>query len=59
MKKNQTGDKNSIMEFSVPVTKSTTIAITKDEENRIISKKIITKLYKKKTLSENVITNNL
>ena len=59
VKKNQTGDKNSIMEFSVPVTKSTTIAITKDEENRIISKKIITKLYKKKTLSENVITNNL
>ena len=50
---------NSIIKFSVPITKSTTIEITKNEENNIISKKIITKLYKKKTLSENVIKNNL
>ena len=42
-----------------PITKSTTIAITKNEENKIISKKIITKLYKKKILSENTIKNNL
>ena len=41
-------EKNSIMKFSVPITKSTTIAITKNEENKIISEKIITKLYKKK-----------
>ena len=50
---------NSIIKFSVPITKSTTIEITKNEDNNIISKKIITKLYKKKTLSENVIKNNL
>ena len=52
-------NKSSIIKFSVPVTKSTTISITKNEENEIISKKIITKLYKKKTLSENIIKKNL
>jgi murein DD-endopeptidase MepM/ murein hydrolase activator NlpD len=50
---------SSILNFSVPVTKSTTIEISKDSEDNIISKKIITKLYKKKVLSENIITNNL
>jgi len=50
---------NSIIKFSVPVTKSTTIEITKNEENKLISNKIITKLYKRKTLSENIIKNNL
>jgi len=52
-------EKNSIMKFSVPITKSTTIAITKNEENKIISEKIITKLYKRKTLADNVIKKNL
>ena len=52
-------NKNSILKFSVPVTKSTTIEITKDSENKIISKKIITKLYNKKTLTENTISKNL
>ena len=51
--------KNSIVKFSVPVTKSTTIAISRNEENKIVSKKIITKLYKKKILSENTINKNL
>ena len=50
---------NAIIKFSVPVTKSTTIEITKNTENKITSKKIITKLYKKKILSENVIRKNL
>ena len=50
---------NSIIKFSVPITKSTTIEITKNEENKLISKKIITKLYKRKILSENIIKNNL
>ena len=50
---------NSIIKFSVPITKSTTIEITKNEENKIISNKIITKLYKRKVLSENIIKNNL
>jgi len=52
-------NKNLLLKFSVPITKSTTIEITKDSENQIISKKIITKLYKKKILSENIIKKNL
>ena len=59
IEENSSANKNSIVKFSVPVTKSTTISITKNEENKIISKKIITKLYKKKTLSENIIKKNL
>ena len=59
IEENSSVSKNSIVKFSVPVTKSTTISITKNEENKIISKKIITKLYKKKTLSENIIQKNL
>ena len=59
IEKNSSTNKNSIIKFSVPITKSTTITITKNEENKIISKKIITKLYKKKILSENIIKNNL
>ena len=35
-------NKNSILKFSVPITKSTTVEISKDIENKIISKKIIT-----------------
>ena len=51
--------KSSIVKFSVPITKSTTISITRNEENKIISKKIITKLYKKKILADNIIKKNL
>jgi len=50
---------NSLIKFSVPVTKSTTIKISRNEENKIASEKIITKLYKRKILSENTINNNL
>ena len=59
IEENSSATKNSIVKFSVPVTKSTTISITKDDENKIISKKIVTKLYKRKTLSENTITKSL
>ena len=59
IEENSTKSKNALQNFSVPVTKSTTIKITKDSENKIISKKIITKLYKKKVLSENIISKNL
>ncbi len=52
-------NKNTIVKFSAPITKSTTIAITKNEDNKIISNKIITKLYKRKILSENIIKKNL
>jgi len=51
--------KNSLIKFSIPITKSTTIELSRNEENQIIAKKIITKLYKKRTLSENVIRKNL
>jgi len=59
VEKSLSTNKNTIVKFSVPITKSTTIAITKDEDNKIISNKIITKLYKRKVLSENIISNNL
>ena len=49
----------SIAKFAIPITKSTTIEITKDEQDKIVSRKIITKLYEKRILSENVIKNNL
>lgn len=59
IEENPTTNKNTVQKFSVPITKSTTIEITRDSENKIISKKIITKLYKKKILSENMISKNL
>ena len=59
IEKNLTTNKNFVVKFSVPITKSTTIAIIRDEDNKITSQKIITKLYKKKTLAENIITKNL
>ena len=59
IEKSLSANKNTIVKFSVPITKSTTIAITKDEDNKITSNKIITKLYKKKILSENIIKKNL
>ena len=59
IKKNSLKKDNSIVKFAVPITKSTTIEITRNESEKITSKKIITKLYKKRTLAENVIINNL
>ena len=59
VKKNSTNKNNSLIKMSIPITKNTTIEVSKDERNQIVSKKIITKLYKKKTLSENFIKNNL
>ena len=59
IKKNLLKKDNSIVKFAVPITKSTTIEITRNESEKITSKKIITKLYKKRTLAENIIINNL
>ena len=59
VKKKITKKNNSILKFSIPVSKSTTIDISKNEIGKIESKKIITKLYKKKILAENIILNNL
>ena len=59
VKKKISKKNNSILKFSIPVSKSTTIDISKNEIGKIESKKIITKLYKKKILAENIILNNL
>ena len=59
VKKSKSGKDNSISKFSVPVSKSITIEITKNEEGKIESRKIVTKLYKKRILSESIIKNNL
>ena len=59
VEKSLSANKNTLVKFSVPITKSTTIAITKNEDNKIVSNKIITKLYKRKVLSENIIKKNL
>jgi murein DD-endopeptidase MepM/ murein hydrolase activator NlpD len=59
IKKTPTNKENSIIRISVPITKSTTVEIKKNEEGKIISEKIITKLYKRKILAENVIKKSL
>ena len=59
VKKNISGKDNSISLFSVPITPSTTIEIKRDELGKISSAKIITKLYKKRVIAENVINKNL
>ena len=59
VKENLSKKGNSILKFSIPITKSTTIEIIRDEEDKITSKKIITKLYKRKILAENIIIKNL
>ena len=59
VKKNSSEDKNTIIKFTLPITKSTNIAISRNEENKLVSKKIITKLYKKKVIADNIISNNL
>ena len=59
IKENLSNKNHSIIKFSIPVTKSIIIEISKNnEEGKILSKKIITKLYKKSFIEENVITNN-
>jgi murein DD-endopeptidase MepM/ murein hydrolase activator NlpD len=59
IKKNITNKDNSIIKFSIPITKSTTVEINRDEMGSINSQKIITQLYKKQVLAENVIKNSL
>ena len=59
VKENLSKKDNLIVKFSIPITKSTTIEIIRDEEDKITSKKIITKLYKRKILAENIIIKNL
>jgi murein DD-endopeptidase MepM/ murein hydrolase activator NlpD len=59
VEKNPNKKGNSIIKFTIPITKSSTISIVKNDQNNIVSEKIITKLYKKSALAENIIKNNL
>jgi len=59
IEKNLSEENNSIIKFITPITKSTTVEISKDDDGNIVSSKIITKLYKRKMLAENIIKNNL
>ena len=58
-KKNISNKDNLIVKFSIPITKSTTVEISKNEMGKIKSQKIITQLYKKRVLAENIIKNSL
>jgi len=59
IEKNFEGKKNSIASFFIPLTKSTSIEIKKNESGQLESKKIITKLYKRTVVAENNIKKNL
>ena len=59
VEKNIISGGNSIIKFFIPITKSTSIEIKKNEFGKLQSEKIITKLYKKTVVAENVITNSL
>ena len=59
IEKNITSERNSIIKFFIPVTKSTSIEIKNNEFGKLQSEKIITKLYKKTVVAENIIKNSL
>ena len=59
IKKTPTNKENSIIRIYIPITKSTTVEIKKNDEGKIISEKIITKLYKRRMLAENIIKKSL
>jgi len=59
IEKKRSDKENSFINFSMPLTKSSLIEISKNEDGNIESKKVITKLYKKISLAENSIKNNL
>ena len=48
IEKNAAANKNSVLKFSVPVTKSTTIEIIKDSENKLYQKKLLPNYTRKK-----------
>ena len=59
LRENDNRESNSILKLFIPITKSTSIEITRDDEDKIISNKIITQLFKKKVLADNIIKNSL
>jgi len=59
IERNLSGKDYKISKLSIPITKSTTIEVAKDDEGNLRAKKIITKLYKKVVVAENIIKENL
>ena len=59
VEKNLSNKNYKITKLSIPITKSTTIEINKNDEGELRAKKIITKLYKKVVVAENIIKDNL
>jgi murein DD-endopeptidase MepM/ murein hydrolase activator NlpD len=59
IEKKNSKEKGSIVNFFIPITKSTSIEIKNNELGKLESKKIITQLYKKTVVAENIISNNL
>jgi len=59
VKKSKSKKENSVIKFLIPTTKSSSININKNEQNEFVSEKIITKLYKRKAIAENIIKKNL
>ena len=59
IEENPSLEKKSILKFSAPITKSTSVEVEKNSDGQIVSKKIITKLYKKKILAQNTISKSL
>jgi murein DD-endopeptidase MepM/ murein hydrolase activator NlpD len=59
IKKNVSKKIASLEKISIPISKSINIEISKDEENRLVGQKIITKLFKELVLAENNIQKSL
>ena len=59
VEKNLSNKNYKITKLSIPITKSTTIEINKNDEGDLRARKIITKLYKKIVIAENIIKDNL
>jgi murein DD-endopeptidase MepM/ murein hydrolase activator NlpD len=58
-KKDFSTKRNSIIKLFYPITKSTAVEISKNDNGQIISNKIITRLFKKTVFADNAIVNNL
>ena len=59
VKEKLSSKKKSLHKMSIPISKSITIEISRNEQNQLTSKKIITRLYKKIKLTENKIEKSL
>ena len=54
-----TDQKISVNKIIIPISKTINILVYKDDSNNLISEKIISKLYKKLLISENIINSSL